>query len=323
VDAEAAVLHMPLDWQRLDNPSQARRMAADCDAVGPVLYAQTRRIDPDRPIETIVIVSWNVHVGGGDLAEFVRRLREGAFTGGAPVTEFVLLLQEAFRAGAAVPPIAPGVHAPARIDVRTPRGTRDDILASARTLNLNVFYAPSMRNGRGDSGQREDRGNAILSTIPLTALRVIELPYERQRRVALEATVSGTGGGGGRWQVRVSSAQLNAGSSWRRLWLLSSAVRDEQAERLAALVTADQVPRVLGVDLNTWAGGPYEPAYRVLRREFPQTPGSSRAPFMGAIVLDHLFFRLPAAWPVRAAAVRERFGSDHRPIVASLTPVGQ
>jgi endonuclease/exonuclease/phosphatase family metal-dependent hydrolase len=295
-------------------------MEADCDTVGPVVYAASPGIRADRAIETVVIASWNVHVGGGDLAEFVRLLREGTFTGGVPVTDFVLLIQEAFRAGAVVPAIPTDVHVPSRIDVRTPRGTRDDILAIARALKLTVFYAPSMRNGRGDAGDAEDRGNAILSTLPLAALRVIELPYERQRRVALEAAVAGIDAGGRRWELRVSSAQLNAGSSWRRLWLLSSAIRSEQAERLAARAAADDLPRVLGADLNTWAGGPYEPAYRTLRREFPQTPESSQAPFFGALVLDHLLFRVPASWPVSAAAVSQRFGSDHRPIVASLRP---
>jgi len=320
VDAAGAVLRTPLDWRRLDAPSQARRMEADCDTVGPVVYAAPPRIAGDHPNATLVIVSWNIHVGGGDLTEFVRLLRQGAFTAGAPVTDFILLLQEAFRAGTGVPRIARDVRAPARIDARTPRETRDDILTSARALNLTVFYAPSMRNGRGDSGDAEDRGNAILSTIPLADLSVVELPYERQRRVALEATVTGIDAGERRWQLRVGSAQLNAGSSGKRLWLLSSAVRDEQARWLAALVAADHLPRVLGADLNTWAGGRNEPAYRVLRREFPQTPESAHASFMGAIVLDHLFFRMPADWSVSAAAVKDRFGSDHRPVVASLRP---
>ena len=36
----------------------------------------------------------------------------------------------------------------------------------------------------------EDRGNAILSTLPLSDLTAIELPLESQRRVALQATVT-------------------------------------------------------------------------------------------------------------------------------------
>ncbi len=60
----------------------------------------------------------------------------------------------------------------------------------ATALGLSLFYVPSMRNGGANS--REDRGNAILSNLPLTDLAAYELPFERQRRVALAATIAGT-----------------------------------------------------------------------------------------------------------------------------------
>jgi len=46
-----------------------------------------------------------------------------------------------------------------------------------------------MRNGEHE-GIAEDRGNAIVSTMPLQRPRLIELPLQRQRRVG--------GHGGGR-----------------------------------------------------------------------------------------------------------------------------
>src|SRR5439155_5701261 len=107
---------------------------------------------------------------------------------GQPVGSFVLLLQEAYRSGADVPSKPSGRTSWASAQ-RPPHagGTRDDIVTIARRLKLAAFYVPSMRNG-APGATEEDRGNAILSTLPLSELTAIELPLERQRRVALEAT---------------------------------------------------------------------------------------------------------------------------------------
>jgi hypothetical protein len=75
-----------------------------------------------------------------------------------------------------------------------------------------VLYAPSMRNGEGDArdehGAAEDRGNAIVSTLPLEDPRVIELPLERQRRVAAAATVAGQSVRS-RWQLEIVDVHLD------------------------------------------------------------------------------------------------------------------
>lgn len=293
-------------------------MDADCDTVGPIVYTSGRGATARPPGDALVIASWNVHVGGGDVQLFVQRLRSGDLTNGQRVTHFVLLLQEVFRAGPGLPLVAPGARVPARIGARTPSGARDGVLATAHALGLTAFYVPSMRNGPANGGDAEDRGNAILSTAPLDALTAIELPYERQRRVALAATVSGVDTAGRAWHLRVASAQLNAGSSTRRLWLLSSTVREEQARWLAEFFRTEPEPMVVGADLNTWAGGTRESAYTVLRREFPQTPDSARARFVGDLSLDFMFFRLPTSWSIEAGAMRDRYGSDHRPIVSTV-----
>ena len=52
-----------------------------------------------------------------------------------------------------------------------------------------MLYAPSMRNGES-AGGGEDRGNAIVSTLPLADPTVIELPLERQRRVVVAASIA-------------------------------------------------------------------------------------------------------------------------------------
>src|SRR5207247_7479847 len=140
--------------------------------------------------DRIAIVSWNLHVGGGDVDGLIRRLRAGEFTGGEPVEQFVLLLQEAYRRDEAIPVrLRRGLPAPGRIAASADRGP--DVDHFWRDDHLAVMYAPSMRNGIIDR-DREDRGNAIVSTMRLVAPAVIELPLERQRRVALAASAEGT-----------------------------------------------------------------------------------------------------------------------------------
>src|SRR3954468_11190427 len=105
-----------------------------------------------------------------------------------------------------------------------------------------------MRNGGAES--REDRGNAILSSLPLSDLAAYELPFERQRRVALAATISGSTTAGTPWRLRIVDAHLDNTFSPRRLWLASEYGRTRQARSLLASPgTAD--PLILRRDLHT------------------------------------------------------------------------
>ena len=83
----------------------------------------------------------------------------------------MILLQEAFRQDSSVPVEIPNyVKAGNKIHVTTPRGSRIDIITIARKHGLGLFYVPSMRNGRQENTNfPEDRGNAILSTIPFSS----------------------------------------------------------------------------------------------------------------------------------------------------------
>ncbi|NOT26456.1 MAG: hypothetical protein HOP16_10185 [Acidobacteria bacterium] len=103
-----------------------------------------------------------------------------------------------------------GAAIPRRMSPSPPTGARQDIVETARTRGLSVFYLPSMRNGSEEGAAGEDRGNAILSTLPLTELAGIELPFERQRRVAAAATVTRRDAAGAPWRLRVVSVHLNA-----------------------------------------------------------------------------------------------------------------
>jgi endonuclease/exonuclease/phosphatase family metal-dependent hydrolase len=316
---EAGVTATSIAWREMTAGASGRANAIGCATVGPAVYSAPP-VAPLAPSDRIVIASWNVHVGGGDLAAFVAGLRRGDLTGGAPVADFVVLVQEALRGGGAVPERVPrGISVPARIDARGETGDPVDIVGAARTLGLGVFYVPSMRNGAAGGDRSEDRGNAILSTRPLTDLMAIALPFERQRRVAVAGTIGGVDSDGRAWQLRVVSSHLNGGSSARRLWLLSTAARDRQAEALAAALADDDLATIVGCDLNSWAGGVHEPAYRTLRRAFPKTPRSAWAQYRHGLILDYMFLRVPDSWAHDTRAVDDRFGSDHRPLVTVVT----
>jgi endonuclease/exonuclease/phosphatase family metal-dependent hydrolase len=288
-----------------------------CDTVGPPVVLPGARQDsgPD----ALAVVSWNVHVGGGDVAELVRSLREGRFDEGRPQTRFVLLLQEAHREGALVPPLRALGPVPARIVARLSSGAaREDILVTARRLGLWAYYVPSMRNGIGDGdGQPEDRGNAILSTEPLEALSAIELPFERQRRVVASAVVRVDRPEGPPWRIRVASVHLDAAASGRRLWIFGGGVRARQMQAVIDGLPSD-LPLVLGGDLNNWWGR-LEATERIARAAFPHAvPLDRRRTFVVPRRIDHLFFRSQGAERLPYRRLDTRFGSDHYPLLGSL-----
>ena len=79
-------------WVR---PSAARdrdRLDRWCDAVGPLLVEPMPRAMP-QGADRLVVIVWNIHVGGGDVDRLIDSLTRGDFTGGTPVSSFVLLLQ--------------------------------------------------------------------------------------------------------------------------------------------------------------------------------------------------------------------------------------
>jgi endonuclease/exonuclease/phosphatase family metal-dependent hydrolase len=304
-------------WVIPDGTSERTSLDAWCTGVGPAVVAT------DLPLAAgaagwheLVVVTWNVHAGGGDILELVEQLRAGRLTGGRPVEHFVLLLQEAYRRGSLVPAEPrPGLRAARSIRPPRPGGPSRDIVEVSARLGLALFYAPSMRNGAPRETD-EDRGNAILSTEPLSDLSVIELPFERQRRVAVEATIQGWRDNGEPWTLRLTNAHLeNLGGQWR-VGILSMAARLKQVRHLLRETPASG-PAVLGGDLNTWLGFG-EPAYRALTKVFPgEARGDPRPTFGRLLRLDHLLFRLPEAWGSVTTRL-DTFGSDHHPLLARI-----
>lgn len=314
-------IHLPVTWIRPSAARDRERLDRWCDAVGPLLVEPTPAATP-RPADRLVIVVWNVHVGGGDVDRMIHSLTRGDLTGGTPVSSFVLLLQEAYRRAADVPARPPdGSQGPVAILEAPPGGTRRSVTEIAHARGLALAYAPSMRNaGLIDPvPDREDRGNAILSTLPLTDLVAIELPFERQRRVVIAATAHGVSTDGAGWELAIASAHLDTSGALTRGGPFAAHRR--QAAAIVSALASQTLPTLLGGDFNSWLGV-REPAVGDLRRAFPQSPpGSASATFHGPFfvraVLDHVFVRhLRGAVEVRRLA--NRFGSDHFPLLAVI-----
>lgn len=287
-----------------------------CRGVGiPVVAA-----DPDTPhdgpprLEQLVVVSWNAHLAEGQLTDLIADLRAGRLTDGEPVQHFVLLLQELYRRGDDVPAFGPHARSAYAIKARNPDAP--DARDYAAELGLAVAYVPSMRNGHQ---VLEDRGNAIISTEPLEDLFAVELPFERQRRVAAGAAVVVETPQGPQ-RLQLIDAHLEPLAAPSSLWLF----RNPRRRQVAALLDLVQQPRftsesvgtVLGGDFNTIQGGAREDAYRRARAWSHSLDTEDPRPTHLLGRLDYIFARLAPGWTVDTARVTEKYGSDHHPVLA-------
>lgn len=318
VEAPDSASTGPLRWVHGPNPA----MDPWCRAVGPAFaHVPPVASAPDLTSD-LAVVSWNVHVGAGDIEALVRDLRNGSLDG-QPTRSFLLLLQEAFRAGPAVP-AHPGSSAAGTERIVSGHGKRQDrsIDQVARREGLHLLYIPSMRNG-GSGDPPEDRGNAILSSFPLEDWEALELPLERQRRVAVAARIALGNREDDSTSVQVVNLHFDARSPWRRLYRSLGNWRAEQARAIVERYGKEDVV-FLGGDLNTWFGGRHERAVRILEGAFPHSGRNLERATVPApwilpdLVLDHLFFRLPKGWSASYRVIENRYGSDHRPVLARI-----
>jgi endonuclease/exonuclease/phosphatase family metal-dependent hydrolase len=280
------------------------------------------------PGDSLAVFSWNVAVGGGDLLSFLER--EAGLTCLGPETHassalphFVLLLQEAFRRSEDLPPLAdPGLAARRSVHAPHPKGD-PDVLEVAEMCGLAALYVPSGRNGADAPGERRlDKGNAILSTLPLSDFLAVENPFETERKVSAAASVPIPGSS----RLRLVSAHMEVTSTFRRALLSGNQTRARQA---AGLIQALQIrekeegrslPTLVGGDFNTWSG--WESALRMFRAAFPDSPAWDGLSTMGLFPTDHIFFRrgsmgsVPAEGPNPLVAesyrrIENRYSSDH------------
>lgn len=287
-------------WIRPSPASHKPTLDAWCAAVGPPFLHHIA--SPDRTIDTLVVVTWNMNVGRGrldSLLEYLEEELEDEFEDRR--VGMVLLLQEVYRSGPAVPPRA-------RFSDTTPKTIRAgaiDIVSLAEARGLSAVYVPSMRNSK-PGAPPEDRGNAILSTEPLTDPVAIELPFGKQRRVAVSVTAAG---------IQFVSTHFDPGRD-----------RVAQAEALAKVVLPSSPATVVAGDLNSVQGirdGTYlalSGRYAVEacgRNRTHAWPWRLELLFGGWIGrLDHIFTTLPdGLWSKTCSTVPGFFGSDHRPLL--------
>lgn len=307
-------------------PAEQATLDRWCAGVGPTARLRAPRTDgvSNAPIvSSLTVLTWNTHVGGGDIVGLVNDLRAGRLTKGVPVEHFVLLLQEVHRSGESVPDTR-AAAVPKPIHTRPTSGQRMDVVATARELGLELFYVPSMANGRTLHGLPEDRGNAILSTLPLDAHTAIELPFENQRRVAAAATVSAVASDGTPFTMRLLSVHLDNRSRPSRLLHSLGAARTRQARALVAAI-GDDSATVLGGDLNTWSLSGLEGAVKVLQQRFAHASAHPTEPTFAShgLRLDRLMYALPAAAAVETRRLDDRRGSDHHPLLGTIRLAGQ
>jgi endonuclease/exonuclease/phosphatase family metal-dependent hydrolase len=290
-----------LRWFSPDDRNERRRLDAWCAGVGPPLIQRGAHVGAQSvSLGAMTFVSWNVHVGNGDIRAFVKDLRAGTHAGRRPIEHFVLMLQEAVRTGS-VPPFPDGASGATRIS--SSDRTSGDIQSVSDDLGLSLIYVPSMRNGQSRDAAT-DRGSAILSTLPLSEPIAVELPGERQRRVAIFAKAGA---------VSVGVIHLDALGGPRRLWgLWTPWMRTVQVDAMTAVLPDG--PLVLGADLNTWHGID-ERAVRLLRHMPDATPAVAEQQGLGLRVLDYLFFRAGAARRAHYRQLSQSYGSDHKPLI--------
>jgi endonuclease/exonuclease/phosphatase family metal-dependent hydrolase len=288
--------------------------------VGAPVALDLAQCDGTEP-SSLVVLSWNVWIGRGKLHQLVSRIRAGEYArfGAAPDLPLLVLVQEAYRLDPTLPPVSSG---PAGRVLVAQLGPQEDIVQTAKTLGLNLRYAPSMRNGTLGS----DRGNAILSTLPLRDAHAIELPLVLQRRVAVSAELVL-----GKRSLRVVSAHLDPRGPPGHRWL-GAAGRERQARHLISSIVDPSV--VLGADLNLGRGR-YERAWRALAEAgftfgIPPSVPAWRHTFhaLPRLVLDYLLTR-DGSGIIRKATVHRLdehpqdrgprvFGSDHHPLLARI-----
>ena len=313
--AQTASTDVPVAWIRPADEGERRALDAKCAQVGLPLLPPPARDVPRA--QRVVIATWNMHDGRGDVLSLVDALRHGSADGPAP-DAVIVLLQEVVRS---LPPVpaTPRTTEPAA-------GGVQDVPSIVSRLGWHLAYLPGRRNRlHPDGSKAADRGVAILSSLPLTDLEAIELPIERQRRVALSGVVHGTAPDGRDWRLRVVSVHLENRSGMRRFWARAGASRTRQAEALIdalalspTAMASKVLPAVVGGDFNVWLG-PDEEALRLLREAFGTFPSEDTRPTMqNAWRLDYLFPRVPVTVTTTHRRLDALFGSDHYPVVATL-----
>ncbi len=279
----------------------------------PIVFAPAEAHTSPGPKGRLIVVNWNVHVGHGDVAGLIDTIASSEKAAGFGKPEFILLLEESFRRAGDIPS-STGFKVPSRI---APPDPKRDIQFVARKLGWWLYYAPSMRNGDGVGVNAEDRGNAILSSLPLAGVESVELPFAVQRRVAVIATITDAEK---QPRLRVAVTHFDTRAPLLNGWIFGGpSVRNNQAKEFVSALKkfqADRLPLIVGGDLNTYLG--FESVIRTMSGMAPQTDCGDKPTHTLGVKLDHIFANVPESWPDRCVRGDSTFGSDHYPLVLPL-----
>jgi endonuclease/exonuclease/phosphatase family metal-dependent hydrolase len=325
-------------WVRPEDGGEQVKLAGWCDVVGsPVLVPGPDEPDapstvPEAGASHVTVATWNIWVGGGDLDLFLSEELGWSCAAGAPShgpggshQPFVVLIQEAFRRGGDIPTVERGspVSWPIHPDLPGHRGP--DIGAVAAECGLYLAYFPSSRNGFDEhDGQGEDKGNAILSSLPLRDIAAVELPFEAGRKVGVAAWMDVPVGPGRTEPLGVATVHLDVAATLVRTLVTGNQTRVRQLRGfLEALdgVGFSEGPLAVGGDFNTWAAK--DGSLKVMSEEFPESPGVTPEGTRGPFPPDHVFFRGDDGPfeldPDSYEVIRTLYGSDHNPRLLRLT----
>jgi endonuclease/exonuclease/phosphatase family metal-dependent hydrolase len=334
-------------WYFAAGPGDAKEHQRWCETLGPVEVNQVPQGDfaPLSLLDSLAIAVWNTDAGAGYLQDFLQKELGLDCSGAAPhlgpgASHFVLLVQEALRRSNEIPDIPDKLWVtPPPVKEKERPGRRLGATEVARACGLAYIYAPASRNGwLAREGMREDKGNAILSTLPLSDLIVAELPFEAARRVVPMATIHGPNAD----SLRVASVHLiTTPPAWRTLKTGNSArlrqslglvealeliegersdCPDDLQSEVCRLHSAGGFPisTVIGGDLNTWSTR--ETALRHLVEDFPDSPPLLQQPTRGPFPTDHILFRSgPNGGRILTHTyhpIDNAYYSDHNPIIA-------
>jgi endonuclease/exonuclease/phosphatase family metal-dependent hydrolase len=174
-----------------------------------------------------------------------------------------------------------------------------------------------MRNGNHIGEHAEDRGNAILSSLPLEDVQAVELPFVVQRRVALIATVTDATK---QPLLRVAVTHFDTRAPLLRGWIFGGpAARNTQAKGFVSALekfSTDALPLIIGGDLNTYLGS--KGVIDTLSQVAPRTECGKQPTHTSGFLLDHIFAEVPSTWPAQCVRATSTFGSDHYPLLFSL-----
>jgi len=323
-----------LRWYRAVGERDRRLAAQWCATVGSPEYRPeaTSQFPPWTAGQGLEVVSWNTYLGGGDVYRFLRN-ELGLDCASSPPTlaegarPFVLLLQEVWR----YDPGLPFVESSSVIPLTTDHGREVEggpsLITVAERCGLAFVYVPSARNGP-DTGTRPgvDKGNAVLSTLPLSSPVALDLPLEGGRKVAVGATVRAPGGE----RIRMVSVHLDVASTLVRTLVTGNQTRARQASGVIdGLEKAERdgpptAATLVGADMNSWVGT--ETALQLMWRAFPESPAwDSLGTAMLGLPTDHVFFRRGRSVRLdgeRYRRIEDRYGSDHhgRRFTLTYTP---